>query len=325
VQPAQEAGPQEDFVSSPRLRRLAAVSTMALLATMVLGTGVTNATVASMEFLNPTKLPATVGPNALAGYSFTVHNGGSSNLSQLFLSAPGNGAAAYYHDSVGTTCQLTPTLKCAYGALNAGASILVTVAYQVGTSNFNVTFNLDTTGTPSTDGHHSHGDSVPQSFTTSVNSGKDFAGGFQLDGGTFTTNDTLGRKNDQSTSVHSDLRTTPVNVTDGITTFPGTGADPCATLSCVGDWTQVQVGTGSEGPIEVKILIYGQSVKGNPALSSFGLWHEGSTPNPITVRCTDPTSINAGNQECITVSMQGNNYLIDAWLIHNGTLRGLNG
>lgn len=308
---------------SSRLRRLAAISTLALLATMVLGTGVTSATVANMQFLSPTKLPATVGPNALAGYSFTVHNGGSSNLSQLFLSAPANGAAAFYTDNRNTQCQLTPTLSCSYGALNAGDSIFVTVAYQVGTSNFNVTFNLDTTGGPTSDGHHSHGDSVTQSFTTSVNSGKDFAGGFQLDGGTFGTNDTLGKKNDQSTTVHSGLALTPVNVTDGITTFPGTGDDPCATLSCVGDWTQVQVGTGTQGPIEVKLLIYGQSVKGNPALSSFGLWHEGSTPNPITVRCADPTSINAGNQECITVSMQGNNYLIDAWLIHNGTLRGL--
>jgi hypothetical protein len=326
------AGVQEEFVSLS-LRRLATATSAALVALMLLGAGATTATVAGMEFqagFNKT-LPATVGPNQNAGYQFRIHNAGSSNVSQLVLSAPGNGAAAFVQNSRGTVCQKTPTLVCSFGSLSSDAYIDVTVAYLVGTSNFSVTFQLDSTGGAADKGHNSHGDSVMKTFSTSVNSGKNFAGGFDINGGgTFKTDDSLGKRNVQSTSAHSNVALTPIDVTDGILTFPVNTTNPCDSHTCVGDWAIVNVGGGTEGPVEVKILIYGQSIKGNPALNTFGLWHEGSSPNPIVLPCSDGSSIpsHGGDPafaECVDVSIVGGNYLLDGWLKHNGTVRGLFG
>jgi hypothetical protein len=338
VQPAPQPVPQEELVSSPGLRRLATVVTTASLAAMLLGTGAAVASPPGWIASPITKLPPTVGVGSDAGYSFSVTNGGSSNIATFFLVAAAPTAPAVYAhwkitiDSGATLiregdCPTDAQLKCTLGALNSGQTASFLIAYTVGSSNFSVDFQANTTGSIQAPNGHNHGDALEWTATTSVSSSKDFAGGFQLDGGTFTTGDSLGKRNIQSTGVHSTLKLVPVNVTDGYTSYPGSGTDPCDSLSCVGDWAQISVGTtGTQGPIEVKILIYGQSVKGNPSLTDFGLWHDGSNPNPITLSCDDPTAIpNGGSKECVSVTMQGNNYLLDGWLIHNGNVRGLLG
>jgi hypothetical protein len=229
-----------------------------------------------------------------------------------------------YFTSTRAGCTLSPKLFCAFGALNSGDTIDIVIAYttpSTGTA-FAGTFQLNATGQTFSDGGTSHGDTYNYAFSTGLKSSPNFNGGFQLHGSQIGTTGTLGKKNDQNSTVTppSSAEALPVTIEDGITTFPGTGDNPCLTLNCVGDWTVVQVGKDSDiGPVEVTLLIYG--IKGNPSLSSFAIWHDGTIINTPCSGSTLPT----GSGECLTVTAQGNNFLLDVWLNHNGTLRGLNG
>ncbi len=309
---------------------------MSLLGAMVLGTGTASATVAGMEFETFASEPVTVTPGANAGYSFTIHNNGSSNISQLVLSAPGAGAPVYISNDYGTTCQTSPSLSCAFGSLPAGGRIHVVVAYDTTgfASPFSVTFNLDSTGGPTSDAHHSHGDSVSKTLSTPLSSSPNFVGGFQLTGSQITTTGLLSRKNLQNSSVKPKTGATfvPVTIQDGLQGPPGGGTDPCTTsttFNCIGDWTSVRVGSGGnvDGPIIVTLLLYGSSVPNGATVDTIGLWHEGSSPNPIMLRCSDPSSLknhlgDVTAPECVTVTTVGKNFQIEAYLHHNGGLRG---
>lgn len=324
-------------MSSSRYRRLASFFSAGLLALMLLGTGAAQASAPGWAMSPITKLPPTVAAGKNAGFSFSVANGGSSNISSLYLVATNvSTPPVYAHWNIVTTstgvqvregsCPTDAALKCSLGALNSGQTANFLIAFTVGTSGFSVTFQANTTGSIQSPNGHNHGDVLQGSATTSVSNSKDFAGGFQLDGSTFFDDQSVGKRNIQGSTVHYGGALAPVTIQDGFTSIPGGGTDPCDSLNCIGDWTEVHVGNGSDGPVEIQLLIYGQSVKGNPALSSIGLYHDGSDPNPIVLRCTDSSSIpNGGNKECVTVTMQGNNYLIDAWLLHNGNVRGLLG
>jgi len=291
-----------------------------------------------------TTSPATVSPNALAAFKVTIKNAGSSNISALYLSTsiPASNPAgnpvyifpAVWTNETGPTapCRSDTSLPlyCSFGSLNSGATVTVEIVFQAPAASLSFNFRADGNGNTPSDGGTSHGDTLLGPTGFNVSTSKDFSGGFDLNGGTpFQTNNILGKKNIQSTAVTSNRAATPVTVTDGLTTFPVVGGtDPCLTVTCVGDWAIVSVGDGTVGPVEVTITIYGQTIHGNPALSSFGLWHEGSSPNPITLPCSDPSSIpsHGGDKayaECITVQIVGNNYVIDAWLKHNGSGRGV--
>lgn len=308
-------------------RRLATVATTVLLGTMLLGAGTATAATPGWEFINNATLPSSVTPGADAGYTFRIHNNGKSNISQLYLTTSVQAAPSYFANSRGTVCQLSPTLLCAFGALNSDAFIDVTVAYATpATGNsYAAIFQINGTGVSFQDAHHSHGDTLSDPFSTTLSSDADFAGGFQIaNGTTYTNNTVLGRKNIQSSAATSATLAVPVTIQDNLPGFPGTGTDPCTTLHCIGDWTSVHVGNGSQGPVKVTLVLYGKSVPNQATVNNIGLWHEGSTPNPIMLRCGDASSIpNGGTKECVTVTLVGGNYQIVAWLLHNGGGRGL--
>jgi Domain of unknown function DUF11 len=316
-------------VSFHPLRRLVTVASSAILVLMLLGAGITTASTPGWAFTVPQVLPDTVNPGANAGYSFTIFNGGKSNISQLYLTDSINASPVYFSNSRGTTCQLSPTLFCAFGALNAGDTIDVVIAYTTPTSgtSFPVTFELNGTGVSFTDPHKSHGDTLPLTLTTTLNASPNFAGAFELTGTTIGTTGTLGKKNDQTSSVNPKAGSTlvPVTIQDGLTSPPSGGTDPCTTtLNCIGDWTAIRVGNGTnaDGPIMVTLLLYGPSVPKGATVDNIGLWHEGSTTNPIVLRCSASTLPTVGGAECVTVTKIGNNFQIVAWLLHNGSLRG---
>ena len=77
-------------MSSQRFRRLTAIISGALLGLALIGPAPTVAAQAGWEFINKELLPSMVTPGAAAGYRFTIHNGGSSNISQLYLTASVN-------------------------------------------------------------------------------------------------------------------------------------------------------------------------------------------------------------------------------------------
>jgi hypothetical protein len=308
-------------VTGYRTRRLATVVSSALLGLLLLGTSGVTASTPGWEFNNNATLPATVSPGSDAGYQFTIHNGGKSNISQLYLTTSVNAVPSYFSNSRGTVCQLSPTLFCSFGALNAGDSINVLVAYKTPSSgsSFSVTFQINGTGVSFKDPGTSHGDTLSDPFTTTLSSSADFAGGFQIsDGTTYTDNGTLSKKNDQQSSATSRTLLVPVTIQDGLSSPPDGATDPCGTLSCIGDWTSLHVGNGNQGPVMVTLVLYGKSVPNGANVGNIGLWHDGTV---ISTPCSSST-LPTGTGECITVTMVGSNFKIVAWLNHNGGLHG---
>jgi len=299
---------------------------------MLLGTGIATAATPGWTFTNQTYIPDTVQPGSDAGYSFTIKNGGKSNISQLFLVSDSTQPITYLDTSRGITmCQQSPYLKCAFGALNAGATIDVVIAYTTPSSgtSFAPTFGLNGTGNTPDPGSNSHGDTKSYQFTTTLNSSINFNGGFQLAGHAIGTYDVLSNSNKQSTKLDPGSATLlPVTVQDGITTFPGAaGDDPCGSHTCFGDWAKISAknldGTFAS-PVEVTIRIKGIASNTDPL--TIGLWHDGTI---VMTRCSSSTLPTVAGVECVTVtkSGSGNNtiFTIDAWLIHNGNVRGLLG
>lgn len=328
-------------VTGYRTRRLATVVSSALLGLLLLGTSGVAASTPGWEFINTdtqvpcvqvacVSLPTTVSPGSDVGYKFTIHNAGKSNISQLYLTTSVNAVPSYFFNSRGTTvtCQLSPTLFCAFGALNAGDTIDVLVAYPTPASgsSFSSTFQINGTGVSFTDPHKSHGDTLSLPFTTALSSSADFAGGFQIsDATTYTDSGTLSKKNDQQSSASSSTLYIPVTIQDGLSSPPDGLPDPCGTLNCIGDWTSLHVGNGNQGPVKVTLILYGKSVPNGATVDNIGLWHGG--PNPITAHCVYPVGATPTtpptNIECVTVTLlPSGNFQIVAWLLHNGGLHG---
>lgn len=318
---------------SSRLRRLATVVSTALLGVMLLGTGTSLAATPGWAFSNQAYIPDTVQPGSDAGYSFTIVNNGKSNISQLFLVSDSTQPITYLDTQRGTSmCVTTPTLKCDFGALVAGAHIDVVVAYTTPSSGktFAPTFGLNGTGNTPDPGGNSHGDTKTFQFVTTLDSSINFNGGFQLTGHEIGTYDVLSNSNKQSTKIlpPASAIDLPVTVEDGIATFPGGFTNPCTAHTCYGDWTKISVkdlNNNLLGPVKVTLTIKG--IQSNTDPLTIGLWHDGTI---IMTRCDTTTTLPiSGGAECVTVTKSGNGnntiFEIVAWLNHNGTLRGLNG
>ncbi|MBI2780835.1 MAG: hypothetical protein HYX55_03430 [Chloroflexi bacterium] len=305
-----------------RLGQLAtAVTTAALLGALVVAAPV-SAQTPGWTILNLQKLPPVVADGGVAGYSFTIKNGGKSNISALYLTDTYVGVPVYLSNSRGTTCQLSPDLRCAFGALNAGATIDVVIAYTVGTTDFSDTFKLDSTGDPA-GGNNSHGDSFLKSVTTTVSTNPNFDGGFTTSSSqVLSTNQTLGNGNKQSTSLVSPASLIPATIEDGITT-----GVPCSISQCthlIGEWSNLSVNGGATYGIafKVTIMVWGGAVPGGVTAADIFVLHtrDNGTTYPITTACNSATA--PTNAECITVTKVGNNFKIVAWLFSNGNLRG---
>jgi len=318
-------------VSLSRYRRLASVTSAALLAMMLLGTGVTSAATPGWKFLAAASIPGTVAPGADAGFRFDIKNTGKSNIAQVYLLNDSTDTIDYLSTSRGTNvCVTSPSLKCSFGALNVGQTIHVLIAYTTPSTagTYNTHFYLNGTGNTGSDGGTSHGDSLPLDLSTIVSGNPNFAGGFQVNGVAVQTDPTLTTSNKQSTKLTppSTQLLGPVTVEDGIADFPGGFTNPCLTHACFGDWASLTARDSLDqlaGPIRVELNIKGIASNTDPL--SIGLWHDGTI---IMTRCSTST-LPTGTGECVTVTKIGNGanaiFQIVGWLNHNGTIRGLFG
>jgi Domain of unknown function DUF11 len=320
-------------VSSFHLRRLTSIVTAAFLAVMLFGSGIAQATPPRWAISAITSLPPTVGVGANAGYSFSVTNNGPSNISALYLLATDVTAPATYavwQKTTGTTvdgqgsCPTTGQLNCALGALNAGQTVSFVVAYAVGTSNFSVNFQLNTTGSIITPNGHNHGDVLQGTGNTSVSNSQNFGGGFIVGDTSVQDFQTIGKKNPQATSLVSPATIIPATVEDGITTGIACNNAHCA--NAFGEWSRINVNNGQVfgAPFKVTLLLYGGAVPGGANASNIVVLHtldDGVTTETISADCTYSGGVPT-NAECRTVTKVGNNYQIDVWLFKNGSLKG---
>ena len=305
-----------------RLSRLATALISASLLVAMAAAAPASAATPGWIIINLQKLPPVVADGAVAGYSFTIKNQGKSNISALYLTDRYVGVPVYFSNSRGTTCQLSPDLRCAFGALNAGATIDVVIAYRVGTTDFSDTFQLDSTGDPA-GRNNSHGDSYLLPVTTNVSTSSNFDGGFTTAAAQLLqTNQTLGNGNKQSTSLVSPSTFIPATIEDGITTGVPCSISLCAHL--IGEWSKLSVNGGATfgTAFKVTIMVWGGAVPSGVTTANIFLLHtrDNGTTDAITLACNSTTA--PTNAECITVSKVGNNFKIVAWLFSNGGLRG---
>ncbi len=308
-----------------RIRRLSSLLTVALLGLAVVG--VTPASAATPGWENSTAVPilAEVGPGKDAGFHITIVNDGPGNISTLYMTADLADAPTYTSDP---RCDITAKLWCSFGALNVGEQIELDIAYLVGsTGDFSVTFLLKANGETTSDkGKNSRGDDfeLPASVTVTTGGG-DFDAGFNVGSDTYSTNQSVGRKNLQATTLEGAPELVPVTIEDGVTTYAcEDGVDQCSRL--IGEWSVLDVGDGSDGPFMVTVLIWGSAVTGNPDPSTLYLVHTddfGDT-TVITAPCTfDGEGNLTSTTDClVSVTKVGKNYQIVAWLMHNGAVRG---
>ena len=282
-------------------------------------------------------LPLTVHNGSSAGYTVTIANAGPSNISALYLVTKTTASPIYVvPDPTHGTCTqaLQGPLKCSFGALNAGDSVTVTVAYQTPTSgtSFDPVFEGTTTGTTYTDPGSSHGDTLlttkPQ--PTSLSNSKNFGGGFDVDKGTVSTDTLLGRNNIQATSVTPPVPAVIATVEDnpaGTTDCPGCPG------TLLGEWAKVTVGSGGSFPgsplFPISVTIYGKSIPLPPGakltdpavLAHFSMVHvlDNGTVDSLTTPCpaAGPTL------NCLTAQVVGDDLVLTGWVDENGKVRGV--
>jgi hypothetical protein len=319
-----------------RLGRVATVSTAATMALMLLGVGSATAATAPWEFLSPVNLPLTVSPSTdtksfYAAWSFTIHNKGTSNIAQLYLTDSRAGAAAFV-SATRAGCVTSPELYCNFGALNAGQSIDVVVAYKTPTTagNFPITFQLNANGSTFSDGRNkSRGDTLNLPFdggtnnppVTVVSGSSDFSGGYALDGASsFETSTSLTKNNPQSTSATTPTSNTTVMVleTSGYTG----GTDPLCggNVTCIGQWTTLTAPAASPtNPIKVVLTILKKGLPGSIGPDDLSVYHDGD--GIISTHCASAND--SASAPCIYPTEVGGNLQIVVWLDHNGGLRGI--
>jgi hypothetical protein len=265
--------------------------------------------------------PSVVHNGANAGYVVTISNAGPSNIAALYLNTADS--PTYVSGPVGACSAPGVPLSCSFGALTAGSSVAVTVAYATPASGtaFSELFLSSTTGATTSDqGGNSHGDSKTATGRTTLTSDKNFAGGFVTDQAAVGTDSTVGKKNVQATSVTPPTTGIVATVQDG----SGAGTFTCTgcTKTLFGEWSKVTVNGGEPSPtlFPVTLLVYGQSLPKTATADTIDLVHvldNGST-EILSERCgTSPTP------NCVTVTPVGSNYRITGWVYQNGGFKGM--
>jgi hypothetical protein len=306
----------------PKRRLFGAVGSLFLLLTSMLATaGIAQASPPNWS-MHVIPLPATVANGSNAGFDVTISNTGPSNISSLFLVSQTTATPVYL---VSTTrpgacneATLTGPLMCAFGALNAGESVNVVVAWATPSSGASYDPGLEgnTTGQTFKDPKRSHGDTLTDPAFTGITlrGDKNYGGGFNLSG-IVADNNGLGHKNVQATSVVPPQANIPVTVADGPDVefnFTGPGTQ-------FGEWSDINVNSGHDYGatfFPVTLLVYGQSAPND--LSTIKVVHVGASTTDVLSQCT--TTV---HENCIQVSKVGNDVQIIVWLHQNGGVRGI--
>ena len=302
-----------------RLGRFATVLTAASMALLLVGVGTTSAATPGWWNSSAAPILESVGPGKDAGFTVTLLNEGPGNIATLYLKA--DKEASYVSDS---RCTKAPTLYCSFGAQNVGQTIVLKVAFTVGSAgSFTVNFSESANGFSNSDKRgNSRGDINPFSATASVTTGGgNFDGGYNVGDDTYSTNQSVGRSNPQATKLQSAPNLQAVTIQDGVTSYTcQSSVTQCSRL--IGEWSVLRVGDGTVGPMKVTILIYGNAVTGNPDPSSLYLVH--TSDLGVTTVVDQQCNATHSNADCLdgVPTKVGRNYQIVAWLKFNGGIRG---
>lgn len=278
--------------------------------------------------MSVTDLPPMVHNGNNAGYRVTISNAGPSNVSTLFLVTKTQSSPSYVSQPTQGSCSAPGAgpLVCNFGALVAGASVTVVVAYVTPSSgtSFDPVFQGNSNGATFSDPKGtSHGDTLqdPSETPTKLTTDKNFAGGFAIDQSPVGNDAAVGKNNVQSTSLVPPAADIVATVQDGDPTFTPT-CSQCTGLSLFGDWSRITVDHGEQfgSLFPVSILVYGKEIPKNTTLDQINLAHvlDDGTSTILSQRCDVTPTL-----DCITVTPVGGNVRITAWVDQNGGVRGV--
>lgn len=246
------------------IRRLAGGSAALLMAGATVLSMASVATAAPPRWvMTVASLPSQVSPGAPAGYRVVLTNDGPSNISALYLVSNKSATPIYLHSERSGACgdenPPTTSLSCSFGALNAGVSVTITVAYTTSTSgsSFAIQFQANTTGATFSDVKgRSHGDTLTTNASTMLSANKNFAGAFTTSASDVVGNSAqLTGKNKQATKVVGVPVGYDATVEDGPTTTGDCDPARFACSSLFGEWSVVNVNSGNAliAPFQIQI------------------------------------------------------------------------
>jgi hypothetical protein len=277
--------------------------------------------------------PATPSNSAVVFFEVSATNHGPSNVSQLFLFAQTNGTVYSATSSQGS-CTTSGALSCTFGALNAGNTVTVDVAFNTPSSGSSMplSFFWNTTGTPPGK-NRSHGDNFVDTRDMTLNGSGDFRSTYVFDStlAIVSDNSSINNGNKQSTLVVSPGTGLPLTVQDGSFNISCGSADiapaDCPT-SFFGETSSLDVNGGAVygTPFKVVLQLYRPGVNPNQVHGIYHSWTDTTVDPPvnhdevITAPCPatgTPTS------QCFTATRLGSqNLQIVLWLFHNGKING---
>jgi hypothetical protein len=283
------------------------------------------------------------------GFFEWLRNDGTSNISQLFLTAttttaaPVASASWVIKDSDGNpirsgTCPTATPLNCSFGALNPTQTVYVVVAFTTSASLSDgasqaVRFEFNTTGRPPGK-NSSHGDFITLSDSVGISKNGDAAGDFNIDAQTFTVadNQKVTGNNAQATSV----------TFSGVLVGAAVGDSPNLTTPCddatlpadFPDWFSCSLLTSLTSVIEVGNGKTFQNASGGPGIkvlisfSNAPNQLNGDTPfvyhvsasgaELITELCVfDSGNLPVNDTPCLVVG----NKNVTVWVFQNGPMR----
>lgn len=325
-----------------------------LLAALAIGVGPASAANPTWAVsFDPT--PNRVAPGKDAGWHVTVTNDGPSNINDLRVTITSPDAAApglpsYFSGILlasggqAVCSESTGALVCPVGTLGDDQSVTFTVAFAPSSSQLNsvrVVIGLRAgTGDTETDGPgRSRGDKQDFPYSTPVSTSTNYDGGFVVDPGdsAFSTNQDLGRRNVQATSLQDSDTSIGVAIEDGpnlAVTCDGTPEPETVNPACsrlFGEWSKLNVDDGAtySSPFKVTLMVLGSAVPGGVGIEDIVVVHvlDDGTVDVIGdaedgSEVCDSTTETPTNADCVTVTKVGGNYKIVAWLLQNGNIRG---
>lgn len=338
-------------MTRPRIRRLVSILTVAALGGALMAAAPVSAATPNWDIdIDP--IPSQVGAGHDAGFEVTISNDGPSQIVDLSVTTTAldtpNAEPTYISDLAyflsgtqfaTTTCAPAVPQTCQLGTLEAGVSVVFTIAYAVpdgerGSFELKVAIRAGTGDTsadqPKGKGGQSRGDAHDETGSAIIGSG-DFDGGFVVGQDSYQTNPSITNRNIQSTALSDTDELIGVMIEDGISSIAQcnatTGGPACANL--FGEWSSVNVdnGTAFDEPFKVTLVVRGSSVPGGVSAEDIVVVHvhDGTVEvigDSAGERCATANSEPTTPPGCVYAERVGPNWQIVVWLFDNGSLRG---
>jgi hypothetical protein len=306
-------------------RRLAggAAGLMLAGATFLSATGAALAAVPTADAAS-SPIPAAYSAGNAAGFRGTFHYTDGSTLAKLYLNLTTTGANANVYFSatknganVANSCTVGAlTTTCVFKTIRTNDTFVVTSAYSTSAATVTANFEWSSTGSTSSDGGTSHGDTWDDSIqTASLSNNPDYAGGFSAsNGSTIGNSQTITATNKQATKLVNLPIGVAATVQDGSSTGPVCVTTPSVDCSTqFGEWSNVDVGDGQSFGSAFQIVI--TYATGTPK----GFVHIFGSSQEFVPAC--PKKSPGSATPCFTWNNQTNQATI--YTLHNGSWKGL--